>query len=153
MNINDIRISKCFRDHPPNQSKIEACRKYYREHCQRLDRDIVLNKDNVLVDGYVGYLVLKENGVTSFPVCYKGCTYRDRPTIYVYGYHTCDALHTEYVWRVTEKTIAADKIHPGSRVIVRTKNGPRVIIVTKTEKLTNPPLNQAIKKVIKCLEI
>ena len=60
----DIKIKNCFAHSLPNPEKMNACYEYYRNH-HRLDRDIEINEDDVLVDGYVAYLVYKMLGIES----------------------------------------------------------------------------------------
>lgn len=62
MKLSKIKIRSDFAATKPRQEKMNLCRYCYKR-CGKLDREIVINKDNVLVDGYVGYLVLLENGV------------------------------------------------------------------------------------------
>lgn len=62
MKLSEIKISNAFAVTTPREDKVNACREYWEENHEQ-DRDIVVNKDNVLVDGYVQYLVLKEKGI------------------------------------------------------------------------------------------
>ena len=57
----DIIIRNSWKNSLPLPEKINKCYEYYREH-GILDRDIIVNKDNVLEDGYVAYLVCKMLG-------------------------------------------------------------------------------------------
>ena len=70
LRLSDIKISKSFANTVPKEKKMEECRKVWREQ-HRQDRYIVVNKDNVLVDGYIQYLVLKDAGI-------EDIEYRDR---------------------------------------------------------------------------
>lgn len=57
--INLIKVPNRFSHSRPNEDKMEACREFYRTN-HRLDRDIVVDENMVLKDGYIGYLVLIE---------------------------------------------------------------------------------------------
>lgn len=56
-NINLIRVPRVFSGSHPNEDKMNACRAYYREN-HKIDRDIVVDENMQLKDGYIGYLVL-----------------------------------------------------------------------------------------------
>lgn len=62
-----IIIPCSFKATLPNPHKIYNCYKYYRSF-QKFDRDIVLDKDNYLTDGYVAYLVAKMLGIRKVPI-------------------------------------------------------------------------------------
>ena len=62
INLSDIKITKYFKQKPPNPEKIKTCYAFYRYH-KRLDRDLVVDANKCLVDGYVGYLVAKMFGI------------------------------------------------------------------------------------------
>lgn len=51
INIKDIVIQDSFKASPPSTYKIAKCYGYYRKN-KVFDRDIIINKDNVLTDGY-----------------------------------------------------------------------------------------------------
>ena len=71
MNISDIKIPEGFAKSVPGKAKMDRCRRYYSKNgC--LDRDIVVDKNGYLQDGYIGYLVLVENGATHTEVIQKG---------------------------------------------------------------------------------
>lgn len=148
MRLTDIIIPAQFKAHPPGLAKLENCRAYYRAN-GKLDRRIVVEPCGVLMDGYVGYIVLCENGIEETDVDVAPPRHE---TTYVYGRHPNDAYQREYVWRVSHRTQNADMIHEGSRILVFTRNGPRVALVSRLEKKALPPLDQPIRKVIKCLD-
>lgn len=153
MNLSDIIIPSYYSK--PNPNKLRNCRKFYQRYGV-IDRDIVVNQFNVMVDGYVGYLVLKENDVEKCEVIsiednnkpYM-LNYREMPTTYIYARHISGGK--EYCWRMTNKTKAPSKLSIGSRIIVNTKNGNKVVTVTRIETLNKPPVNRNVKKVIRCL--
>lgn len=60
--ISDIIITEAFTNSNPSEEKF---RKYRREFAKigKQSKLLVVNKYNVLVDGYIQYLILKENGI------------------------------------------------------------------------------------------
>lgn len=59
--LSDIIITKRFLNCPPKEKKLNKIRRYYSEYGV-IDKPIIINKKNVLIDGYIRYIVLKENG-------------------------------------------------------------------------------------------
>ena len=62
MKLSEIKISEAFANSIPSEEKMNECRNNWNQW-NRQDRYIVVNSDNVLIDGYSKYLVLKENNV------------------------------------------------------------------------------------------
>lgn len=60
-NINNIKIPKEFKEHLPTAHKMAFKRAYYIIN-NKFEQPIVLDKNNVLVDGYTTYLIEKERG-------------------------------------------------------------------------------------------
>lgn len=67
INIEDIVIQDSFKSFPPSTHKIAKCYGCYRKN-KVFDRDIIINKDNVLTDGYVAYLVAKMFDIKQVPI-------------------------------------------------------------------------------------
>ena len=67
MKLSDIKISEAFANSIPSNKKLNECRNNWNQW-NRQDRYIVVNSYNVLIDGYVMYLVLKENNVEEVEV-------------------------------------------------------------------------------------
>lgn len=58
--VSDIVISERFANSTPKQGKLNRIREHYEEYgC--VDKPMVVNRKNLLLDGYKRYLVLKEN--------------------------------------------------------------------------------------------
>jgi len=57
MKLSDIKISSNFESHPPRWEKVAKCYDYYI-NTGKLGKPILVN-NNVLVDGYVAYLVAR----------------------------------------------------------------------------------------------
>lgn len=68
--IEDIVIQDSFKSSPPSTYKIAKCYGCYRKN-KVFDRDIIINKDNVLTDGYVAYLVAKMFDIKTLSVVYE----------------------------------------------------------------------------------
>lgn len=62
MNLSEIMIPESFKSSTPNTLKYAKCENYYNETGNQ-DRYIVVDEKNVLVDGYIMYLVLKSHDV------------------------------------------------------------------------------------------
>lgn len=60
MRLSDIVIPKHMRETPPKESKMNKIRAFYREH-KCVDKPVVVNQNNLLLDGYIRYLVRLEN--------------------------------------------------------------------------------------------
>lgn len=67
MKLSDIRIKGSFENSIPNDYKLVQCREYWNQHGFYL-HDIVVNNKGYLVDGYIQYLVLKENDIEDIVV-------------------------------------------------------------------------------------
>lgn len=60
--LSDIIINEPFASSKPRNGKMNRIRNYYSEYgC--VDKPIIVNHRNILLDGYIRYLVLKENNV------------------------------------------------------------------------------------------
>lgn len=60
--LSDIVISSDFATSVPSEQKVQKYRKRFAETSKQ-SKFLVLNDDNVLVDGYIQYLILKENDI------------------------------------------------------------------------------------------
>ena len=162
MKLSDIKISQAFASSIPSEEKMNECRNNWIQW-NRQDRFIVVH-DNVLIDGYIQYLVLKENNVDEAEV--KISTrrkkrwhrknvedwniphYRDEATTYVYGVHPNSKDTKTYMWRVPKSWANwADNIQIGDTIICSTKNGYAPVVVNKIEILDKCPINIPVKKV------
>lgn len=157
MRLSEIKIPANFESSIPNTYKYEKCKKYYKETGNQ-DRYIIVDENNVLVDGYIMYLVLKNHDVEYGNVkrltlrkhkytdrqrekCgklvppEKVLTYKEKPTVYIYGKHQNGIINKEYVWRLPKsKENMYGILLPGDLIYCSTKNGIAPVIVTKIEK-------------------
>ena len=58
----DIKIPKEFKQHYPSKSKMQERWSFYNKY-QEPKVFMIVNKDNVLIDGYTTYLIAKKIGV------------------------------------------------------------------------------------------
>ena len=72
ININDIKISAEFEMTPPRKAKMDRKRRYYKEHRQ-FDKPIVLKQNLELTDGYINFLLAKNE----FGFRYVECCFID----------------------------------------------------------------------------
>lgn len=54
--VDDIIIPECFKATKPSMDKIQRKLDYYKNH-EKFDKDIIINEENVLLDGYINYLL------------------------------------------------------------------------------------------------
>ena len=169
MKLSDIKISEAFANTIPKEEKLEECRKNWNEnHCQ--DRFVVVNRKNILIDGYIQYLILKESNVDEAEVkisnkCRERWNrkpvkknfvpqYRDELTTYIFGVHPY-SVKKEFVCRVPKTWSEAgweDGLSVGDSILVDTKFGTRRIEITKIEFLDKCPIDIPVKRVVKRLD-
>ena len=164
MKLSDIKVPKSFASTTPKEEKMSVCRDFWNNNHTQI-KNIVVNKDNILVDGYVQYLVLKENGVGEADVIKlehkktyhhrgyqrkKTCvepSYKRETTTYIFGIHPKSRIK-EYVWRVPASWKGWENdLLPGDLIWVHTKYGIKPIIITRIEWLDRCPVNMKVKKV------
>jgi hypothetical protein len=151
MKLSDIKIRKCFANSIPKESKIDKCRKNWKKTGQQ-DRELVITKDGVLLDGYIQYLVLKENSIDDVTVCVKKLNWRDseyrnKETMYIFGHHPNDKTARTYIWRVPETwSDFKEHIEVGDTVYVDTKFGNRRVVIDKIDVLNSCPIDMPVRK-------
>lgn len=135
--MNKVIISKAFKSTYPKSHKLENVRNYF-EHYGELDKPIVINNSNVLVDGYVRYLIALEYGLDVIPFVYVqeykeyNNNILDNPVPFITG--VFEDGNKEYVWK-NDKNIP---IEIGDKVEVRSWNCQKkrvdkmIVIVTNT---------------------
>lgn len=110
MKMSDIIIPGSFAQTHPRKEKIDVCKEHWIK-TGRQSKYVVIDKENILTDGYVMYLVLKELGVDEAKIiCSKNGrkrdnhvkepAYRTENTTYVWGVHPNSPDNKLYVWRV-----------------------------------------------------
>lgn len=161
MLLSDIKIRKSFVATIPKARKITKCRDHWdMYHCQ--DRDIVVNRNDVLIDGYIQYLVLKENNISEVEVKVQEDRksirdanepyYKNHLTTYIYGMHfnkKTSSFSKEYVWRVPDEWKGwENNLLPGDVIFVETKYGKAPIVITQIKWLDKCPVETQVKKVV-----
>lgn len=160
MKLSDIKIPEAFRLTPPKEEKMCECREYWRYNLKQ-DRHIVVNHNNILVDGYVMYLTLlehkeeyadvrklhkKKKTKKITKVKTNPNSYRNNPTTYIYGKHP--KSKRILIWRVPKKWIRwADNLHIGDMILCRTKYGTKPVIVHDVEILESCPVPFGVNRV------
>lgn len=141
INFEDIIIPEFYTQ--PSMYKLKKCRREYKKGV--FDRDLVVDDKNVLKDGYVLYCVLKEHDYKGEVDVVLANRFHGTPTTYIYGKHAGD--DTERVWYINMgyKKVR-DKI--GQLADVETRRGIQTITITNVKRLTNPPYNGLIRKVV-----
>ena len=151
MNLSDIIIKNSFKLSVPSERKIKNIVKRYING-EEIGKEIIVDESDILVDGYIRYLILKYAGVENVDVTVvsnkRNDMREDTPITYVYARHKPDGKL--YVWRITRKTKHACRLEVGARIRVATKHGDKRVVVEKIEALDNPPLNIPIRKVKEC---
>ena len=167
MKLSDIKINNAFANTTPKENKMNECRNNWNNyHLQ--DRYLVVNTDGFLIDGYVQYLVLKENNIEDAEVKISNRRkkrwyrknvedwnvphYRNETTTYVYGVHPNSKSGKEFVWRVPKSWSELgweDGLDIGDEILVTTKFGIKHIVITKIEISDKCPVNMPVKRVVK----
>ena len=169
MKLSDIKISEAFANTIPKEEKLEECRKNWHEN-HRQDRFIVVNRKNILIDGYIQYLILKENNMDEAEVKISNKRrerwnrkpvkknfvpqYRDELTTYIFGVHPYSENKKEFVWRVPKSWSELgweDGLNISDEILVDTKFGIKPVVVTKIEVSDKCPVNMPVKRVVKRL--
>ena len=165
MKLEDITIRDSFANTIPKEHKMKECRDYWEEH-QEQDRYIVVDRNNVLVDGYIQYLVLKENGIEDVEIrigkmkklkrwqrkinkdSLDEAEYREKPTTYIIGVHPNDNSGREYMWRVPNNWIwVSENLQIGDLVFCHTKKSYSApVIITKIMVLDKCPVDYPVSK-------
>ena len=165
MKLSDIKINKAFANSIPKENKMAECRDNWRKY-HKQDRYVVINRDNFLIDGYIQYLILKENNIEEAVVKISNKPknhhnrinikdwnipyYKNRTTTYIYGIHQNQKEKKQYIWRVPRLWKGWERdLLPGDKILVHTKYGIRPIIITKIQWLDKCPVDFSVKKVFK----
>jgi hypothetical protein len=162
MKLSDIKIKENFAKTVPSEVKMNECRKIWNKYNTQ-DRYIVVNRSGYLIDGYVQYLVLKENGIEEamtytseyrrrylkrIPKMSNSADYRNKETMYIYGHHPNDYHPRQYMWYVPEKWESfKNKIAIGDVVYGYTKFGSAPVIVDRIQVLNSCPVDIEVKRI------
>ncbi len=162
--LSDIKIKESFAITIPNEEKMRECKNNWNIY-HRQDRYIVINANRELIDGYIMYLVLKENCVEEADIKVSNKRkerwyrknikdwavphYRNEETTYIYGVHPNSICTKEFMWRVPKGwTWFAENIQVGDSILCGTRFGVSPVIVTKIEVLDRCPVGFVVKRVV-----
>lgn len=164
MKLSDIRITSAFAESTPTEEKMQQCRENWNKW-HRQDRYLVVTPgNNVLIDGYIQYLVLKENGIEEAEVKvstrrkkrwvrkniedWKQPHYRTESTMYVFGKHINGFGNKEYMWRIPKSwTWMQANLLIGDTIVCNTKYGISPVLVTNIVTLDKCPVDIPVKRV------
>lgn len=143
--ISDIVISDEFTKTTPNISKVERIREYFNVY-NTIDKPVTISSGNVLMDGYIRYLIAKENNIQSIPCVISDKNFKSKkPMKYIVGSFDNGS---EYIWKIRNKL----DVNVGDKVLVANKNGSAVVSVVKVfysndrNKLRHKPVLQIIQR-------
>lgn len=156
--LSDIKISEEFANASPSEEKMIECRYNWRMYGKQ-DRFIVVDHNNVLIDGYCMYLILMEHKEEYAEVMISTRRkkkniphYINETTTYVYGVHPNSNCDKEFIWRVPKSmTWFSNNVQVGDSILCQTKFGIAPVVVTKVEVLDKCPVDFRVKRVAKCM--
>lgn len=143
--ISDIVISDGFTKTTPNISKVERIREYFNVY-NTIDEPVTISSGNVLIDGYIRYLIAKENNIQSIPCVISDKNFKPKkPMKYIVGSFDNGS---EYIWKIRNKL----DVNVGDKVLVANKNGRAIVSVVKIffssdkNKLRHKPVLQIVQR-------
>ena len=143
--ISDIIIPDEFTKTTPKNSKIERIREYFNAY-NTIDKPVTISSSNILMDGYIRYLIAKEKNIQSIPCIISDKNFTPkRPCKYIVGSFD-NGL--EYIWKIRNKL----DVNVGDKVLVANKNGSAVVNVVKVfcgndkDKLRHKPVLQIVQR-------
>ena len=143
--ISDIVIPDAFKNTAPNNIKMERIRQYVNVY-NTVDEPVTISSSNVLTDGYIRYLIAKENNMQPIPCFISDKNFKSkRPHKYIIGKFDNDL---EYVWKICNNF----DINVGDKVLVANRNGSAIVSVVKIfnsndrNKLRHKPVLKIIQK-------
>lgn len=136
--IKDVIISEDYKNTAPGEQKIKRAEQRYLQ-TGILPVNIVINDKNVLIDGYITYLVAVKYEVRQINV-YRGYT------------EIVEAVHyagsfKPYRWRVPLKLIGTIEVN--DYIIVPTARGAKCVRVINIVRQQYPDQSRALKPVYK----
>lgn len=140
--LNDIHITPVFKHSYPSDKKLLKCMTHFAKY-RKLDRDIVLDENNILVDGYVGYLTLMKLGIKKWKYI-KDNSYQ----WYVQGKHNDNGK--TYTWKLPDWLMinGSPSIHKGERYMINTSQGISAVKITKVFISNKSPIDGNISNFV-----
>lgn len=143
--ISDIIIPDEFTKTTPKNSKVERIREYFNVY-NTIDEPVTISSGNILMGGYIRYLIAKENNIQSIPCVISDKNFTPkRPVKYIVGKFE-NGL--EYIWKIRNKL----DVNVGDKVLVANKNGSAVVTVVKVfcsndkDTLRHKPVLQIVQR-------
>ena len=156
--LSSIKIPKSYAATTPSEKKVRTKRKKYRKGKLRA---ITINTDGFLINGYINYLILKENNVEDAEVNIVDIkkndnsnvpeSYRNTRTTYIYGKHPNDKSEKIYTWRIPNAESwrkFSETILPDDLIFCKTKFGCSPVIVQAIQTVDKCPVEFPVKKVL-----
>ena len=156
--LSSIKIPKSYAVTTPSEKKVRTKRKKYRKGKLRA---ITINTDGFLINGYINYLILKENNVEDADVNIVDIkkndnsnvpeSYRSTRTTYIYGKHPNDKSDKIYIWRIPNKENwmkFSETVLPDDLIFCKTKFGCSPVIVQAIQTVDKCPVEFPVKKVL-----
>lgn len=156
--LSSIKIPKSYEVTTPSEKKVRTKRKKYRKGKLRA---ITINTDGFLINGYINYLILKENNVEDAEVNIVDIkkndnsnvpeSYRNTRTTYIYGKHPNDKSEKIYIWRIPNAESwrkFSKMVLPDDLIFCKTKFGCSPVIVQAIQTVDKCPVEFPVKKVL-----
>ena len=156
--LSSIKIPKSYEATIPSEKKVKTKKKKYRKGKLQ---DITINTDGFLINGYINYLILKENNVEDAEVNIVDIkkndnsnvpeSYRNTNTTYIYGKHPNDKSEKIYTWRIPNKENwrkFSETVLPDDLIFCKTKFGCSPVIVQAIQTVDKCPVEFPVKKVL-----
>lgn len=156
--LSSIKIPKSYAVTTPSEKKVRTKRKKYRKGKLRA---ITINTDGFLINGYINYLILKENNVEDAEVNIVDIkkndnsnvpeSYRNTRTTYIYGKHPDNKSEKIYTWRIPNAESwrkFSEMILPDDLIFCKTKFGCSPVIVQAIQTIDKCPVKFPVKKVL-----
>ena len=156
--LSSIKIPKSYAATIPSEKKVKTKRKKYRKGKLRA---ITINTDGFLINGYINYLILKENNVEDVEVNIVDIkkndnsnvpeSYRNTNTTYIYGKHPNNKSEKIYIWRIPNKENwmkFSETVLPDDLIFCKTKFGCSPVIVQAIQTVDKCPVEFPVKKVL-----
>lgn len=156
--LSSIKIPKSYAVTTPSEKKVRTKRKKYRKGKLRA---ITINTDGFLINGYINYLILKENNVEDVDVNIVDIkendnsnvpeSYRNTRTTYIYGKHPNNKSEKIYTWRIPNAESwrkFSEMILPDDLIFCKTKFGCSPVIVQAIQTVDKCPVEFPVKKVL-----
>lgn len=156
--LSSIKIPKSYAVTTPSEKKVRTKRKKYRKGKLRA---ITINTDGFLINGYINYLILKENNVEDAEVNIVDIkkndnsnvpeSYRNTNTTYIYGKHPNNKSEKIYTWRIPNAESwrkFSEMVLPDDLIFCKTKFGCSPVIVQAIQTVDKCPVEFPVKKVL-----